>query len=251
MSTHRTVLVTGAARGIGLAITQKLVEFGHRVALADRDGSALTAAAQKLPAKQVLAVPTDITDTDAPELLDRAIRERWEPVSILVNNAGVPSPKRNGRAAGFLEHTEKEWSSVLEVNLTAVFRLCRKFLPFMCEQHWGRVVNIASLAGRGRTFVAGPSYMASKAGVIALTRAIANEFGPHGITANTIAPGLIDTSMAAALSPEAKANVVQQIPVRRIGRPDEVAAAAAFLTGEDVGFINGAVIDINGGIWMA
>ena len=251
MNKQRTVLVTGAARGIGLAIALKLVESGYHVVLVDRDGSALTAAAQALPAERVLALTADITDKDAPEALDRAIRERWDPVSILINNAGVPSPKRNRRAAGILELTEKEWHSVLDVNLTAVFRMSQKFLPFMYEQHWGRVVNIASLAGRGRSFIAGPSYVAAKAGVIGLTRAIAAEFGPHGITANSIAPGLIDTSMTAARSPESNANLVTQIPVGRMGRPDEIAAAASFLIGEDVGFINGAVIDVNGGVWMA
>jgi 3-oxoacyl-[acyl-carrier protein] reductase len=250
MNTQRTVLVTGAARGIGLAIAKTMLECGHRVAMTDRDDATLKTAAQALPAKRVLALAADVTDSKAPATLDHAIRDRWEPVSILVNNAGVPSPKRNGRTAGFLELTDEEWSSVLDINLGAVFRLSRQFLPFMCEQRWGRVVNIASLAGRGRTFIAGASYMASKAGVLALTRAIANEFGRDGITANSIAPGLIDTSMAATRTAEANAAVVNQIPVRRIGRPEEVAAAAAFLAGEDVGFINGAVIDVNGGIWM-
>ena len=250
MDTNRTALVTGAARGIGLAIAKRLVESGHRVAMADRDGVAVTAAAQLLPAGNVLALATDITDPDAPAALDRAIRARWEPVSVLVNNAGIPSSKRNGRTAGFLELSEDEWNAVLQINLTAVFRISRQFLPSMREQHWGRIVNIASLAGRGRSFVAGPGYMASKAAVLALTRAIANEFGCDGITANSIAPGLIDTSMASARPPEANAAVVAQIPVRRIGRPLEVAAAAAFLVSEDAGFINGATIDVNGGIWM-
>lgn len=250
MSTQRTVLVTGAARGIGLAIAKKMLECGHRVAMIDRDDAALKTAAKVLPANRVLALAADVTDRETPATLDQAIRDRWEPVSILVNNAGVPSPKRNGRTAGFLELTDEEWSSVLDINLSAVFRLSRQFLPFMREQRWGRVVNIASLAGRGRTFIAGASYMASKAGVLAVTRAIANEFGRDGITANSIAPGLIDTSMAATRTAEANAAVVNQIPVRRIGHPEEVAAAAAFLAGEDVGFINGAVIDVNGGIWM-
>ena len=251
MGTQRTVLVTGAARGIGLAIAKKMLDCGHCVAMTDRNEAALKAAAKVLPAKRVLAHAADVTDRATPATLDEAIRDRWEPVSILVNNAGIPSSKRNGRAAGFLELTEEEWHEVLEVNLSAVFRLSRQFLPFMCKQRWGRVVNIASLAGRGRTFIAGAGYMASKAGVLALTRAIANEFGRDGVTANSIAPGLIDTSMAAARTAEANAAVINQIPVRRIGRPEEIAAAAAFLAGEDVGFINGAVIDVNGGIWMA
>jgi len=247
----RTALVTGAARGIGLATVRKLLDAGHRVAMADHDAEALAAAASKLPSERVLALPADITAPDAPAALERAILGNWPPVSILVNNAGVPSPKRDGRAAGFVETVDEEWSGVIAINLTAVFRMSRQFLPLMREQRWGRVINIASLAGRGRTLVAGPSYMASKAGVLALTRAIAGEFGPDGITANSIAPGLIDTSMAAGRPAEANAAVIRQIPVRRIGRPEEVGAAVAFLAGEDAGFINGAVIDVNGGIWMA
>jgi 3-oxoacyl-[acyl-carrier protein] reductase len=248
---NRTALVTGAARGIGLATVRKLLDAGHRVAMADRDAEALAAAASQLPGDRVLALPADITAPDAPAAFERAIIARWAPVSILVNNAGLPSPKRNGRAAGFVETTDEEWCSIIAVNLTAVFRISRQFLPPMRAQRWGRVINIASLAGRGRTLVAGASYMASKAGVLALTRAIAAEFGPDGITANSIAPGLIDTSMAAGRPPEANAAVIQQIPVRRIGRPEEVGAAVAFLAGEDAGFINGAVIDVNGGVWMA
>ena len=250
MSAPRTALVTGAARGIGLASARKLAACGHRVAMVDRDGAALKEAAQTLHSECVLALTADVTDPAAPANIDRAIRECWQPVSLLVNNAGVPSPKRNGRAAGLLETTAAEWTSVLEINLTSMFRMSRQFLPFMREQRWGRIVNIASLAGRGRSFIAGPVYMVSKAGVLALTRAIANEFGCDGIIANSIAPGLIDTSMAAGRPAEANARLIQQIPVRRIGRPEEVAAAVAFLTGEDVGFINGAVIDVNGGIWM-
>lgn len=248
---RRTALVTGAARGIGLATVRKLLDAGHRVAMADQDEESLAVAASTLPSECVLALPTDITALDAPATLERAILRHWSPVSILVNNAGIPSPKRDGRAAGFVETTDEEWSRVIAINLTAVFRMSRQFLPRMREQRWGRIINIASLAGRGRTLVAGASYMASKAGVLALTRAIAGEFGPEGITANSVAPGLIETSMAASRPDEANAAVIRQIPVRRIGRPGEVGAAVAFLAGEDAGFINGAVIDVNGGVWMA
>lgn len=167
-----------------------------------------------------------------------------------LNNAGV-SPKRpDGRSSGILEVSEEEWAQVLGINLTCVMRLCQLFLPAMRDQGYGRIVNVASLAGRARSIVAGPSYMASKAGVIGLTRAIASEMGPYGITANCVAPGRILTEMAQQAGPEVNQRYAEQIPVRRLGTPEEVGASIAFLCGPDAGFVNGAIIDINGGFYM-
>lgn len=129
-------------------------------------------------------------------------------------------------------------------------RLCQLFLPAMRDQGYGRIVNVASLAGRARSIVAGPSYMASKAGVIGLTRAIASEMGPYGITANCVAPGRILTEMAQQAGPEVNQRYAEQIPVRRLGTPEEVGTSIAFLCGPDAGFVNGAIIDINGGFYM-
>lgn len=247
----RIALVTGAAQGIGLAIAKALCEAGHRVALADRNAEALATAAASLPAGCVMRLEGDMRDTAAPARFDAEVRAGWGArVSILVNNAGVPSSKRNGLAAGLFELTDEEWAGVLDINLGGAFRMSRQFVRGMAEEGWGRVINIASMAGRTRSLIASSNYMASKAGLIALTRSIAAEFAPRGVTANAIAPGLIETPMAAERPAQANAEVVRQIPVRRMGRPGEIGAAARYLASDEAGFVNGAVIDVNGGVFM-
>lgn len=244
-------IVTGGAQGLGLAIGRALAMAGYRVALVDRNVDSLISAQEGFLAEHILTVAVDLRDINAPQTIDQAVRSRWGAATVLVNNAGVASPKRDGKAAGLLQLTDDEWDEVINVNLSAAFRMSRQFLPGMVEHGWGRVINIASLAGRSRSIIAGACYMAAKAGLIGLTRSIASEFGPSGITANCVAPGLIATPMAEARSEEANNEVIKQIPVRRIGKPHEVAAAVCYLASEDAGFVNGAVIDINGGIFMA
>ena len=211
----------------------------------------MRAAAARLAPDRALALVQDVARPDAGEILDRAVRERWEPVSILVNNAGIPSPRRGGRTAGLLETTVEEWNAVLQVNLSAALGLCRAFIPFMRQQRWGRIVNVSSLAGRSRTYISGVSYMASKAGLLALARSIAGEFGREGVTANCVAPGYIDTAMAKLHGEDKNAEIARNIPLGRAGTPQEVAAAIAFLASEEAGYVSGAVVDVNGGIFMA
>jgi len=217
----------------------------------DRDAEAVRAAAARLSADRALAIAQDVARPDAGEAIDRAVRERWDAVAILVNNAGIPSPQRGGRAAGLVETTPEEWAAVLEVNLSAALRMCRHFVPAMRDRRWGRIVNVSSLAGRSRTFVSGVSYMSAKAGLLALARSIAGEFGRDGITANCVAPGYIDTAMAKLHGESKNAEIAKNIPVGRAGTPQEVAAAIAFLASEEAAYMNGAVIDVNGGIFMA
>lgn len=249
MSRTRVALVTGAARGIGLAVVARLVEAGHRVAMVDLDGEALEAAAKDFPAGQVLALPADITESAAPEAIDTAVRRQWGTVSVLVNNAAV-SPKHGGRSAGLAEMSQDEWEFVIRVNVTAPMRMAQRFVPQMQRERWGRVINISSRAGRTNPNQASAAYAASKAAVLGLTRAIATEFGPFSITANAVAPGLVETELAKGMSAEAMAKIRAATPVARGGTPEEIAAVIAFLASEEAGFATGACFDVNGGTFM-
>jgi 3-oxoacyl-[acyl-carrier protein] reductase len=246
----RVAVVTGAAHGIGHAVARRLSAAGHRILLVDRDGEALTQAAADFPSDGFACVTADVKELEAPAMISRAALKNWGTISILVNNAAI-APKTGGRSLGLLETSDELWDEVQAINLTAMFRLCREILPIMKDAGWGRVVNIASLAGRTRSNISGPAYMASKAGVLGLTRSIASEFAAFGITANCVAPGRIETRIARQTDETLNASYVAQIPVRRFGTPDEVAAAVGYLAGEDSGFVTGAVLDVNGGMFMA
>jgi 3-oxoacyl-[acyl-carrier protein] reductase len=183
--------------------------------------------------------------------LHAQIKQRFGTVSILVNNAGISPKRADGLSNGILDLTIEEWSKVLLVNLTTVMQITQLFLPDMKAQGFGRIVSVSSLAGRSKSVVAGPSYMASKAGILGLMRAIASEMGPFGITANCVAPGRILTEMAMQAGEAVNQRYADQIPVRRLGTADEVGASIAFLCADTSGFINGATIDINGGFFMS
>ncbi|WP_315139667.1 3-oxoacyl-ACP reductase [Achromobacter marplatensis] len=244
----KVALVTGAGRGIGLEVARLLLAKGYRVLAVSREG----VEAQRLggASAHLRTERADVTDYAAMQALVDSAREQWGPVSVLMNNAGISPKQADGNSAGILDITPAEWESVLQVNLTSILRLCQMVLPGMRDQGWGRIVNVSSLAGRAKSLVAGGSYMASKAGVLGLTRAIAAEMAPHGITANAITPGRILTEMAQQAAPSVNENYAAQIPVRRLGTPEEVAAAMVFLAAEEAGFINGAILDINGGFYM-
>ncbi len=245
----RIALVTGAAKGIGLATSKKLIADGCHVVMVDRLPIELSKLG--ISSNNALAFSGDVSDAAFLLRLKEQIESRLGMVSILVNNAGI-SPKRpDGRSSGILEVTLDEWSKVLMINLTTVMQLSQLFLPGMQAQKFGRIVSLSSLAGRSKSVVAGPSYMASKAGVLGLMRAIASEMGPFGITANCVAPGRILTDMAMQAGEEVNRRYAEQIPVRRLGTAEEVADAIAFLCAESNGFINGATIDINGGFFMS
>ena len=246
---RRIALVTGAAKGIGLATSQKLIAAGCKVVMVDRLPIDLVKLG--ISAETALAFAGDVSDAAFLLRLKEQIESRLGVVSILVNNAGI-SPKRpDGRSSGILEVTLDEWSKVLMINLTTVMQLSQLFLPGMRAQKFGRIVSLSSLAGRSKSVVAGPSYMASKAGILGLMRAIASEMGPEGITANCVAPGRILTDMSMQAGEEVNRRYAEQIPVRRLGTADEVADTIVFLCAESSGFINGATIDINGGFFMS
>jgi len=236
----KTALVTGAARGIGLAITTRLVREGARVALVDLDRAGVEAAAKPFGG-QALALAADVTKTDDVERAVRTVTERWGRLDIAVNNAGI-----TGGSKLTWEITDEEWHRVLAVDLTAVFLVSRAAVRVMLGQGSGRIVNIASIAGKDGNPTLVP-YSTAKAGVIGLTKALAKEVATRGILVNAIAPAMIETDMVRQMSKETVDMLRAKIPMGRIGRPEEVAALVAWLVSDECSFSTGAVYDISGG----
>ncbi|MEF7616744.1 SDR family NAD(P)-dependent oxidoreductase [Aquincola sp. MAHUQ-54] len=247
----RTAIVTGAGRGIGLGIARRLLAEGAQVTICDTRQAALDEAAAALGplAERAQGVIADVSQPDDVARLVEEAQRRFGPVTVLVNNAGI-SPKHAGVKALVAEMAFDEWRQVLDVNLGSAFLCARACLPAMRAAGWGRIVNIASQAGRTRSDIAGAHYAASKAGMMALARTLAGEVGGAGITANAVAPGRIETPMAAAAGAEVNAAYLTRIPVGRLGTVDDVAAAVAFLASDEAGFITGVTLDVNGGSFM-
>lgn len=244
---QRVAIVTGGGSGIGLAISERLGADGVAVAVFDRDGEGADAAAAKIVASggTALGVTVDVTDRAQIDAGVSEVRDRLGRPTILVNNAGLDGFDK------FLSISLETWNRILEVNLTGTFQCCQAVVPDMIEAGWGRIVNISSSSAQGGQPMM-THYVASKAGVIGLTKALALELGPKGITVNTIPPGFIDTPMLRAS--EAKGRLGQGVehhasltPVRRVGRPEDIAAACAFLVSEEASYVTGQVIGVNGG----
>lgn len=243
--TERVAVVTGAASGIGLAIAERLAFDGRLVALLDRDHDGAQKAAEKIEADgfQAAAFPVDVTDRVSIESAVDSVASRLGPPTILVNSAGL-----SGNTP-FLDIQVEEWNIYIGVNLTGTFHCCQVVIPYMLEAGWGRIVNISSSSAHSG--VARMShYVSSKSGVNGLTKCLALEFAPHGITVNAIPPGFIDTPM---LRQSVEAGLfdmnrtIATTPVGRPGQPEDVAAACAFLVGEEAGYITGAELRVNGG----
>jgi 2-hydroxycyclohexanecarboxyl-CoA dehydrogenase len=244
---RRPAIVTGAGSGIGRAIAQRLAEDGHAVAVLDLDEAAAEAVAGELREKGHEAVACGVDVSDRPQVTAavQRVREALGPVVVLVNNAGLSG------FTPFLKITDELWDRIIAVNLSGPFYCTQAVLPDMIEAGWGRIVNISSSSAQG-----GQQYMvhyvSSKAGLIGFTKALALEFGPKGITVNTIPPGFIDTPMLRASEEQGLLGasvdrIAEATPVRRAGRPGDIAAACAFLVSEEAGYITGQVIGVNGG----
>jgi 3-oxoacyl-[acyl-carrier protein] reductase len=233
----KTALVTGGSRGIGLACAQALAAAGARVILAARDASKLEEASAAIPDSSWVAI-----DLSSQESIKEGFMKAGK-VDILVNNAAVT---KDGLA---LRMKRDDWDAVLTTNLTGAFLAIQQVLQGMMKQRWGRIINISSIVGEtGNPGQA--NYVASKAGLIGLTKSLAQELASRNITVNAIAPGFIETDMTAGLSAELKQNMLAHIPLKRFGKPEDVAAAVRFLASEEAGYITGAVLNINGGMYM-
>ncbi|MDQ6602786.1 MAG: SDR family oxidoreductase [Chloroflexota bacterium] len=238
--TGRVAIVTGAARGIGRAIAERLLADGHRVAIVDRDGPAANAAAQAL-GERAQAITCDITDSAAVNAMVWRVHATWGRVDVLVNNAGIVGPNKS-----FAEVTDEEWASVLAINLTGTFNCCRAVVPQMMANDWGRIVNIASIAGKeGNPFLA--AYSTTKAAVIGLTKSLGKELATTNIRVNCVTPAVIETEILAQMTQETIDYMVAKIPMGRPGKVTEVAALVAWLASDECAFSTGAVFDVSGG----
>ena len=233
----RTAFVTGASRGIGLACAHALASTGTRVILAARDAAKLEAVSAAIPGSTWVTL-----DMSSQESIKAAFAKAG-PVDILVNNAAVT---KDGLA---LRMKKDDWDTVLSTNLTGAFLAIQQVMQGMMKERWGRIINISSIVGEtGNPGQA--NYVASKAGLIGLTKSLAQEIASRNITVNAIAPGFIDTDMTAALSDQLKENMLAHIPLKRFGKPEDIAAAVKFLASEEAGYITGAVLNVNGGMYM-
>jgi len=243
--TNRTAFITGASRGIGRACALALSQGGARVAIAARNLEQLEALAAEVRAagRQAVAVALDLA---SPESIKEAIAKTakdFGPITILVNNAGITKDNLA------LRMKKEDWDAVIATNLTGAFLAIQQVLPGMMKERWGRIINISSVVGESGN-AGQANYVASKAGLIGLTKSIAQEMGSRNITVNAVAPGYVETDMTQKLSQELKDKMLANIPLKRIGRPEDVAAAVRFLASEEAGYITGHVLDVNGGIYM-
>ena len=227
------MLVTGGNRGIGLAIARDLANAGHRVAVTYRSD----------PVEGFLSVRCDVTSGADVDSAFATVEEEWGPVEILVSNAGANADQL------LLSMKEEAWSGVIDTNLSGAYRVARRATSKMIRARWGRMIFISSVVALtgspGQT-----NYAASKAGLIGFTRSLARELGGRGVTVNVVSPGFVTTDMTAALPEARRAEILGQVPLKRMATPEEVAAATTFLASDAAGYITGAVIPVDGGLGM-
>ena len=241
----KTALVTGASRGIGKACAITLAAAGYRMVLAARSADLLEAVAVEIRAAGAEAYVLGL-DLSKPESIKTSIQKaakEFGRIDILVNNGGIT---KDGLA---VRMKQADWELVIQTNLSGSFYATQEVLQGMMRERWGRIVNISSVVGeKGNAGQA--NYVASKAGLIGLTKSLAQEVGSRNITVNAVAPGFIDTDMTELLSDELKQKMIDSTPLRRMGKADEIAAAVKFLVSDEAAFITGHVLDVNGGIYM-
>ena len=244
--TSRVAFVTGGTGGIGTAICRELANQGHRVVTNYRNEEKAKAwqAEQKAAGFDIAIVPGDVSDVDSSAAMVKQIEETVGPVEILVNNAGIT------RDNLLMRMKSDEWDSVLNTNLTSVYRMSKACLRAMMKAKTGRIINIASVVGAsgnaGQT-----NYSAAKAGMFGFTKSLAQEVGSRGITVNAVAPGFIDTDMTRELPDAQRDALLGSIPLGRLGKPEEIASVVVFLASEAAAYVTGETIHVNGGMYMS
>lgn len=247
---NRIVLVTGGGSGIGAAIVEQYARNGAAVGIVDRSPEGGMALAKRLSSEghRVHFEAADVGNYEQCEAACRGIEAALGPVDTVINNAGI-SPKHQGLPAPIWQMDPAEWRQVVEVNLNSVFYFTRLLGPGMVERRFGRIISMSSVAGKAYLDIVAAHYSTTKAALIGMTRHLAGELGPYGITVNALAPGRIDTPLVAGAPKAANDAVIAVTPLRRLGRPVEVADACLFLTSAQADFITGQVIDVSGG-WL-
>ena len=237
--TGKSALITGASGGIGAQIARKLHAAGATVALSGTRVGPLETLAAELGSR-AFVLPCNLGDAAAVEALPKAAIAAMGAVDILVNNAGITKDNL------FMRMSDEEWQSVIDVNLTATFRMCRGVVRGMMKARWGRIVNITSVVGHSGN-PGQANYAAAKAGTLAMSKSLAMEVASRGITVNCVAPGLIATAMTEKLNDEQRARILTGIPAGRMGEAAEVAAAVLYLASTEAGYVTGSTLHVNGG----
>lgn len=241
---RKTAIVTGASRGIGAATAVALSRAGFDVAINCRSGvEKANEVAERCRAEGAKAevYPADVSDFAACQALAKAVLRDFGRIDVLVNNAGIT------RDTLLLRMSEEQFDQVIAGNLKSVFNMTKAVTPILTKQRWGRIVNITSVSGIAGN-VGQANYAAAKAGIIGFTKTVAKELGQRGVTVNAVAPGFVETDMTAQLSPEIKEAALKSISLRRLGKPEEIAALVAFLAGDGASYITGQVLVADGGL---
>jgi 3-oxoacyl-[acyl-carrier protein] reductase len=242
----KTSIVTGASRGIGKAISIALSKEGAKVVLVDKDLEPSQEVASKINEEggKASAIQTDVSDPEAVDKMVNEVINRFGVVDILVNNAGIIL------RGNFIDLIHKDWERVLSINLGGTFNCCKAVVPHMIEHGEGKIINVSSVAGKIGDITASPAYGTSKGAINTFTKSLARQLAQFGINVNAVAPHAIETDMSAQWTEEKRREVIKSIPLKRMGKPEEVADVVVFLATEGAGFITGEVININGGYLM-
>ncbi len=242
---NRVAVVTGASRGIGREIALTLCRAGFDIGVASPEIEKNEEVAEKIRAcsGEALTVNLDLLSFDSIRESFAKVLEKFGRIDVLVNNAGIT---KDGLA---VRMKREDWDRVLQINLHGAFFACQQVLPVMMKQRYGRIINIASVVGESGN-AGQANYVSSKAGIIGLTKALAQEVASRNITVNAVAPGFIETDMTAVLPQEVRERMLAAIPLKRMGRPEDIAAAVKFLASDDAAYITGHVINVNGGMYM-
>jgi 3-oxoacyl-[acyl-carrier protein] reductase len=241
----KTAVVTGASRGIGKAIALELASEGYRILCVSRSLESSKGVVEQIAAEggEAKGYAVDVSDAEAVKAACAEMLKEWGAIEILVNNAGIT---RDGL---LIRMSDEDWQQVIQTNLTSCFTWTRELIRPMARARWGRVINIASVIGlignAGQT-----NYAAAKAGIIGMTKSIAKEFAPRNITANVVAPGFIETDMTGVLGDEVKEQILKSVPMKRMGKPEDISKVVKFIASDDSEYITGQVFTVDGGMVM-